>query len=118
MTADTITRADEIGRYIQLDSLEMVLHGVALEVLYEEDFMLAELVELLNRLFPSESEYEETVEWQLVQAESCALTARLFGWLASDEGRAYCVRRAAESSVICANMLKHVRASQAADNAG
>jgi hypothetical protein len=109
----TPTRADEVRRYVELDALGLTLGNIAVEILDSSDYTVSDYDgssgELLDRLFPSDSEYEGTLEWKLAQAESCALTARIFVFLASDEGRAFCSRHAMEQAKIAEGFAQSAR---------
>ncbi|HZS25359.1 MAG TPA: hypothetical protein VFA30_10285 [Gaiellaceae bacterium] len=110
MAADTITQADELEQYTELDALGVFLsslvcevndaaHGVAsfnvswdgLDVVDPRNGKSGS--DLYAALFPSDGA-DETAEWRFAAARSDTLVARLYGWLASAEGRAFCERQA------------------------
>lgn len=127
MTAETITRADEIRRYVELDALSRLVRETLGE--YGEPSRLAEYggntgtrpsfrsvsweavqaatepQDLANGELTATAahsalweydvdDYEASPEWQRAQTRSSLLAASLFTWLASNEGREFCLRAA------------------------
>jgi hypothetical protein len=126
--ATTRTRADDVRRYVQLDALSDVLCCLA-EYLgggEPEDSMLGsmpwdtlmvddgstdgDLGELGVRLWPDGiDEREGTLDWNLVQAESHALAARMFALLTTDGARAALARYASQVAADVEGDVRHMR---------
>ena len=112
MPEATQIRAEEIRRYVELDALTTVIANLALEAVgIEEVDALRGLGSSVYVLWPADQgDYEEQIGWQLAQAESSALTARIFAFLASDEGRAFCSSQAIHQAQIAEEFVQRTRA--------
>jgi hypothetical protein len=113
MTADTLIRAEEIRRYVELDALTTVIANLALETVGIETDAF-DMDASTYALWPADQgDYEEQIGWQLAQAEASALTARIFAFLASDEGRAFCSSQAIHQAQIAEEFAQRTRAMMA-----
>jgi hypothetical protein len=109
MAADTATptRPEMVRRYVELSALETVGSNIAIEVTGNDWDATSQ--ELLDKLFPADSGYEETAEWNLAETESTMLAARVFGFLASEAGRAFCLEEATRLGEIVENHARETR---------
>lgn len=116
MAADTMTREDELRQFVELDALGLFLvnlvstiaDGKLLRTISWDSLDVVDHSSgntgnaLCGRLFPGERDLDEQPDFNLAAAKSATLRAEILAWLASDEGRNYCISEAADC-------LRHAR---------
>jgi hypothetical protein len=104
MPAETLTRGEQIERYVHFDAVEtfiQALDQIDGESMFPRSVLIGEGGEanlgahkLANELWPGEDDFD-SAEAVIAESRSCAAVAHAFALLATDEGRDYCARQAA-----------------------
>jgi hypothetical protein len=115
----TDERAVLIERWVYLDAFEVLLHNLVVTAPDEPAFVElwpSELIDenleldlgadaIATQLWPTEEEYDHSLEARVAHARSDSILAGLFAILATDEGRNSCAANAARFAAIAARTL-------------